>query len=60
MELVLGEFVPLPVHGDIYIHRSGRSARVALSEFVLRPTIDITHRASEFSKRIRTTDLGYR
>jgi hypothetical protein len=60
MEFSLREFLPLPVHGGVYVDRSGRSIHVALDEFVLRPNLDVTHRASEFSKRIRTTDLGYR
>jgi hypothetical protein len=60
MEFVLREFLPLPVHGGIYLDRSGRSVRVALNQFVLRPNLDVMHQASEFSKRIRTTDLGYR
>jgi hypothetical protein len=60
IEFALRVFLPLPVHGGVYIDRNGRSVHVALNEFVLRPNLDISHKASEFSARIRTTDLGYR
>jgi lysophospholipase L1-like esterase len=60
MELAFRWFMPLPVHGGVYRDQSGQIVSVALDEFVLRPNLDLTHEASEFSKRIRTNALGYR
>jgi hypothetical protein len=60
IELVFRLFMPLPVHGGVYIDRNGDIVHVAQNEFLLRPNLDLTHKSSEFSKRVRTNELGYR
>ena len=60
IELVFRLFMPLPVHGGIYLDHDGRVVHVAQDEFLLRPNLDLTHKSAEFSKRVRTNELGYR
>jgi hypothetical protein len=59
-ELALRTFAPLPVHGGLYRDQDGTIVHVAQDRFQLRPSIDVTHTASEFTKRVQTNALGYR
>ena len=60
IELALRFFLPLPVHGGIYLDRDGRPVRPSQDAVLLKPNLDIVHKGSEFSARIRTNSLGYR
>jgi hypothetical protein len=60
VELALATFMPLPVHGGIYLDQKGDRIRIAQDDVTLKPNLDVTHVSSEFSARIRTNELGYR
>ena len=60
IELILRYVAPLPVHGGTYYTRNGAAVRVARDEFRLKPNLEVTHKASEFSAQIHTNELGYR
>jgi len=59
-EIALRYILPLPVHGGTYHADGGKSVRIANDRFRLKPNLDVTHVASEFSAQIRTNELGYR
>jgi hypothetical protein len=60
IELALAYFLPLPVHGGMYVDAKGGVVQIADTELTLKPNLDVTHISAEFSKRIRTNELGYR
>jgi hypothetical protein len=60
VELALAYFMPLPVHGGMYVDRKGDLVHLPHNELVLKANLDVTHVSSEFSSRIRTNGLGYR
>jgi len=60
VELVLAYSMPLPVHGGMYVDAKGAIVYLADTEVTLKPNLDVTHVSAEFSKRIRTNELGYR
>jgi len=60
IELALAYFLPLPVHGGMFVDAKGAIVPMTDNEFTLRPNLDVTHVSAEFSKRIRTNALGYR
>lgn len=60
IELALRVFFPLPVHGGIYLDRTGHPVRPSQDAVQLKPNLDLTHQGAEFSAKIRTNALGYR
>jgi hypothetical protein len=60
IEVILELIAPLPIPGGIYVDRNGHPVRVALDELSLAPNLDIIHKGTEFTARIRTNRLGYR
>jgi hypothetical protein len=60
IEFALRAFFPLPVHGGIYLGRDGHPVRPSQDAVLLKPNLDILHKGSEFSAKIRTNSLGYR
>jgi hypothetical protein len=60
MELALAYFLPVPVHGGMFVDAKGAVVQMADNELTLKPNLDVTHVSAEFSKRVRTNELGYR